>query len=237
MTIKVPVVRRPWIKAALPMVKQELRRLGAPPQQREELQSVGHEALVRAAAHYDAARKVPFPAYARQRIRWAMIDHLRSEHPAHRRAARATQKAKRLSSLRELSPSALAPGEQDPVALAQERARIMQMEEWLHRATAQTFPGQQDPAPAGDPGRVLSHLLRAISPSERSFLLALYRDELSLKQYARRQGISPSTASRHHCRLLQKLRDIAKTLRMPDAKDIAEPAQAPGQGRSPLSGQ
>lgn len=232
MSAKVPVARRPWIQAALPMVKQEVRRFGGPAQQREELRSVAHEALVRAAARYDAAHKVPFSAYARQRIRWAMIDHLRSEHPAHRRAQRALQNAERLSSLRELSPSAMAPGEDDPVALARERARIMQMEQWLHRATAQSIPGHNDPAPQGDARALLSHLLRAISPEDRAFLWALYRDELSLKQYARRKGVSPSTVSRHHCRLLQRLRKITKTLRMPDDWELAEPAQGPGTGRS-----
>lgn len=237
MTAKLPVARRPWVRAALPMVKQELRRIGAPAHQHEELQSVAHEALVRAAVRYEPAHKVPFPAYARQRIRWAMIDYLRAEHPAHRRAQRALQKAQRLASLRELSPSDVSPGEQDPVALAQERARLLQMEEWLHRASAQAFPAHHDPPPQSDARQLLLHLLRAISASDRAFLLALYRDELSLHQYARRQGISPSTASRHHCRLLQKLRSIANTLRMPDGVDFADPALSPRLGRSSSSGQ
>lgn len=237
MTAKVPVARRAWIRAALPMIKQELRRLRAPAQQRDELQSVAHEALVRAALRYDAQRKVPFPAYARQRIRWAMIDYLRAEHPAHRRAQRARQNAKRLASLRELSPSALAPGEQDPVALARERARLLEMEQWMHRLSHEAFPSQEDPPPRQDPRALLAHLLRAISPKDRNFLLALYRDELSLQQYARRQGISPSTASRHHCRLLQKLRRTAQTLRMPDGSDLADAAQAPSLPRGSRSGQ
>lgn len=237
MSPKVPVDRRPWIAAVLPMVKQEIRRLGAPAHQREDLQSVANEALVRAATRYDPARNVPFPAYARQRMRWAMIDYLRAEHPAHRRAQRALQNAQRLESLRELSPSALAPGQQDPQALAHERARLMQLEEWLHRTTAQAFPGQEDAPSPKDPRQLLFHLLRAISPTDRAFLLALYRDELSLKQYARRQGISPSTASRHHCRLLQKLRKTAQTLRMPDGWDLAEPAQSPKAARGAKSGQ
>lgn len=231
MTLKVPVARRPWIAAAMPIVKQEIRRLGVPNHQREDVQSVAHEALVRAAARYDPARKVPFPAFARQRIRWAMIDYLRAEHPAHRRAQRALQKAKRLASLRELSPSALAPGEQDPAALAQERARLMDMEAWLARTATLAFPGHEDAFPQNDPRRLLSHLLRAISPSDRAFLLALYRDELSLKQYARRQGVSPSTASRHHCRLLQKLRKTAEALRMPDGWELADPAHEGSSSR------
>lgn len=205
--------QRRWIQAALPMAQQEARRLATGAQQREELQSAAHEALVRAATQYQAHRGVPFNAFARQRVRWALIDHLRKENRPRRRADRAAQKLERLRSLQELGSSALAPEALgDALRVAQERARVLQTEQRLNELQS-TPPELQFPQrEATESSRVLTHLLRSVPPSDRRLLHALYREDLSMAQFARREGLSHSTVSRRHARILRSLREHASAL-------------------------
>jgi len=93
-TVTVTVVRKlrkaqreRVILAHRPLVEQIARKLLSrlPGQvELDELESAGTVGLVEAAATFDAARGVPFGAFARRRIQGAIIDHLRAVDPLSR---------------------------------------------------------------------------------------------------------------------------------------------------------
>jgi len=64
-----------------PLVRQEAYRLKLRLPEEidvEEIYAAGLQGLIEAAGRYDAGRGVPFSAYARRRVKGAMIDGLRS---------------------------------------------------------------------------------------------------------------------------------------------------------------
>lgn len=197
------------IGQCLDLVRSEIRKAHLRPDLREDLRGVAYEALVRAARRFDPARGIPFRAFARQRIHWALVDYQRREDRAYRRAKRASQKVERLSALQNLSPSGLGSECADnPLLAAKERARVLEMEKWVS-ALHEELPAapRREPRDAKTKA-VLEHLLRALNPEERMLLSALYREGISLSQYARRLGISHSTASRRHAAVLRRLRAL-----------------------------
>ena len=66
-----------WVKAAA----RKLARRAGPAAEWDELYGWGAEGLVEAARSFDPERGVPFAAYARQRVRGAMLDGMRSMSP------------------------------------------------------------------------------------------------------------------------------------------------------------
>lgn len=205
--------RRQWLKSALPLVDQEVKRLGLPASRDEEMRSVALETVARCMQRFEPAREIPFSAYCRQRIRWALIDQLRRENRGLRRAHRAAREQERIESLLEVSDSVLVPQDlRDAAASAKERAQLLALEARLQSVPEQPEGRHEDPEPRTDPARLLDHLMRVACPEDRELLSALYREELTLAQYARRRGVSPSTASRRHARALRRLRSHAEML-------------------------
>ena len=75
------MTREDLVLANLPLVDYAVRELASrlPGHVgREDLVSAGQLALTQAATAFDPTRGVPFPAYARTRIRGALIDELRT---------------------------------------------------------------------------------------------------------------------------------------------------------------
>jgi RNA polymerase sigma factor for flagellar operon FliA len=70
----------PWVRAA---ARRVARRAG-PAVDVDELVGLGSEGLVQAARSYDPGRGVPFAAWARLRVRGAMLDGLRAAAPGPR---------------------------------------------------------------------------------------------------------------------------------------------------------
>jgi RNA polymerase sigma factor for flagellar operon FliA len=66
-----------WVKAAA----RKLARRAGPAAEWDELYGWGAEGLVEAARSFDPQRGVPFAAYARQRVRGAMLDGMRAMSP------------------------------------------------------------------------------------------------------------------------------------------------------------
>lgn len=69
------------LEAYFPLVRQEACRLKLRLPDEidiEELYAAGLQGLIEAVGRYDAGRGVPFSAYARRRVKGAMIDNLRS---------------------------------------------------------------------------------------------------------------------------------------------------------------
>lgn len=197
------------VALCLDLVRSEIRKSHLRPDLREDLRGVAYEALVRAARRFDPSRGIPFRAFARQRIHWALVDYQRREDRAYRRAKRASQKVERLSALQHLAPSGLGPDcVNNPLREAKERARVLEMEKWVSALHEGPALASRQEGRDNDPKVVLEPLLRALNPAERRLLAALYREGLSLSQYARRHGISHSTASRRHAAILRRLRAL-----------------------------
>jgi RNA polymerase sigma factor for flagellar operon FliA len=79
--VREPPAPRAWpeVQAAVARAAHWMTRGAGARVAYEDLVGVGHEALVLAEREYDDARGVPFEAYARLRIRRAMIDEVRRE--------------------------------------------------------------------------------------------------------------------------------------------------------------
>ena len=142
-----------------------IRRFGLPEQMREELVSVGHVALLEAAARFDPSGGASFAWFAGIRINGAFVDQLRRDKAPNEAASEA---------LENVAFPALSPEER--AALAEETKRL--------RDAVYTLSGL-----------------------EKALLKALYMEGISLTEFAKREGISKSWASRIHQRALKRTRD------------------------------
>jgi RNA polymerase sigma factor for flagellar operon FliA len=66
----------------------------------DDLISAGSEALVRVQASFDSSRGVPFEAYARKRVTWAMLDEIRSARRAKRTPSGSDEELDEVEALR-----------------------------------------------------------------------------------------------------------------------------------------
>jgi RNA polymerase sigma factor for flagellar operon FliA len=177
----------------------------------DDLVSVGHAALHDAARTYDPAR-AKFTTYARRRVKWAMLDHVRRTTHGRSSNAQALVAAerfidghfeepivegldpdayhKRLSALLGGQALALAvpifASEPEPVVTPEERTASAQVSHHLWRA------------------------VEALEPKERAIIERHYRDGEPFDAVAKEIGISKSWASRVHAHALEKL---AKSLK------------------------
>lgn len=225
---ELPPERRRWVQESMASVDSELRRLAVAAEQHEELRSVAHEAIVRCVRQFNPELGVPFAAYCRQRMRWAMVDHLRKENRSFRKSLRNDRDVERLESLRQLPACALAPETwQDAQRVEQERSKLLEFDTQLHLLASAGSSAQER-----HNQHLLNHLLRASPPGDRSVLTALYREGISVNQYARRHGICRSTASRRHARALLRLRRHAQKLLGPDLSASSATKPRDPKGRS-----
>lgn len=202
------------VRATMDVVATEMFRLRSPAHLREELRSCAYESLVQSALRFDPSRCVPFRAFARQRMRWAMTDYLRRCLPHERRRAR----LERALQAYKTDPQLAQDAERSRAWILRTKARL--------RALSKPHPSAKTPDQLPtDPdrdwmlrlqqadqeqryGRMVRHMLGTLSASEREFLRAIYSEDLSLSDYARTRGLSPSAVSRRHSKLLQKMREL-----------------------------
>jgi RNA polymerase sigma factor FliA len=185
----------PWVRAA---ARRVARRAG-PAVDVDELVGLGSEGLVQAARSYDPGRGVPFAAWARLRVRGAMLDGLRAAAPGprparlgrggaaapdpeeNRRARFATARAEGLlfdAAEEAEGPVATAPSDAGPEAVASRR----QIRRLVARAVGQL--------PSAEAELVRRHVL----------------DGQSLGQAARSLGLGADRASQLYRRALGRLR-------------------------------
>jgi len=185
----------------------------------DELESAGHEGLIQAALRYDPTIGVPFVAFAHYRIRGAMIDAARAIRPEFRKqqralaALQATQSLLEQAAQREHGVTA-----QDKRTLEQ---RVAAAAELVVQATAAVLLARnQRDDPEATPSRerdietslidaqthdTLRMLIDKCSEDERALIEALYRRGLNMHEYAREAGMSVSTVSRYHAKLVARL--------------------------------
>ena len=192
---------------------------------RDDLRSAGHEALVKAALRFDPEQGVPFAAYAHYRVRGAMIDAARRNHPAARRHSRALRALQASQSVLEGAAEQHTPSDTPERRTLEERVKAAA--ELVAQTTAAVMLTRLRPvdpetvsARDGDDAETrlddqrlqgrLQGALDDCSSEEREIVEALYVQGQSMHDFAAQHGISVSTVSRHHAKLLRKL---AVTLR------------------------
>ncbi len=177
-----PIAHETRIHDALPLV-EALSRLFARRYraERDELVSVGHEAVVHAARSYDARRGVAFSAYAWLRIRFAMLEHVRRE------AIRRRLEAERGTAV---PLDAASPHEPDMVL-------------------AETIAGDApDMVERAVEARHALQLVAALPEREREALTRAVRGEGDA-EIAAALGVSPNRAWQLHQRAAQRVRTAA----------------------------
>lgn len=202
----------------------------------DDLHSAGNEGLVEAALRFDPDAGVPFAAFAHYRVRGAMIDAARRAAPHVRRRSRAlralqasqalleeanrNQPSREVSDPRNLQQRVAAAAE----LVAQTTAAVMLSR--LGPVDPESVPdAQRDPEEQVALGLALSRLralVEACDDEAKRMIEALYVEGLSMHEYAAQLGISVSTISRHHARLVGRL----ATQMQPSAQQGAQAPQS-----------
>lgn len=185
----------------------------------DDLHSAGNEGLVEAALRYDPEAGVPFAAFAHYRVRGAMIDAARRAAPHVRRRSRALRALQASQALlEEANRNQPSPEVSDPRNLQQ---RVQAAADLVAQTTAAVMlsrlgpvdpesvaDAQRDPEEQVAHGLALSRLRGLVDGCDdeaKKMIEALYVEGLSMHEYAAQLGISVSTISRHHARLVGKL--------------------------------
>ena len=186
----------------------------------EELESVGNEALVRAALRYDPTSPATFATYAYYRVRGAMLDAIRSRTPARRAERRARVRLEATQALLQTAAEDRASAREhggretleQRVAAARELVRRAALAVNLSEAGERGLDRvpDHDPSPEqqtidADARRRLWALIEQLEPSERQLLRAIYVDGRTMREYGESIGTSTATVSRRHARLLERL--------------------------------
>ena len=160
----------------------------------EDLVGYGAKGLVEAAARFDGGRGIPFVAFARHRIRGAILDGIRTEHRLGRRAYERLQSDPTIGDVQfvELGERAEAPGD----------AR------WNGRHMAQ-LPCAEDDSLEVLVGAELARL----PERERRLIELCYFEGKTLEQAASVMGFRRSWASRLLARALEALRAAVSPVR------------------------
>lgn len=186
----------------------------------EDLESVGNEALVRAAMRYDPSSPASFATYAHYRVRGAMIDAIRARTPGRRKQKRALSRLQAtqalLSQAAEDQAARRSAGDLQTltqrVAAARELVRrasmVIEMSESVPVSADVVAADEPDPEQQlvdADRRARIRELIAGLEPDERALVQAIYVHGRTLKDYADELGTSPSTISRRHTRLLDRL--------------------------------
>ncbi len=182
----------------------------------DDLAGVAREALVVAAARYDPDTGAPFWAYARPRVTGAILDALRRDNRSvrqHRRALAQLENHQRaLDALTETAAEAL---RRDAKARVEAAAKVVQATAAGIIARRMALYDDQTVAAAEEDPEThlartelvdrLRRVLATLSDDDQALYQAVYVEGRSLSDLARSEGVHPSTFSRRHARLLERL--------------------------------
>ena len=185
---------------------------------RQELASAGFEALVRAADSFDAVRGVPFGAYARQRIRGALIDEIR-KNEWHTRSAVKRMKDNR--DVRELLASTL---NRNPTidemaaalgvdrseveeGMADEARSLTHIDETVETTVPAVEANPEEAALSLEEKGFLTEAVAALPENLRRVVEQLYFEDRTVKEIAAEQGCSSSAISQRRTEALRLIKD------------------------------
>ncbi|MDI3257251.1 MAG: FliA/WhiG family RNA polymerase sigma factor [Kyrpidia sp.] len=218
------------VAAYLPMVEHMARRMKSriKPVPLEDLVSFGTLGLLEAARRYDPNLKTPFEAFAKPRIRGAMIDGVRTEGRVSRRQ---WERVKKLQDTYDRLAAEGRPADDEELCRELgldretflewlkdvERFRMVSLDDIMYTQDGEMFRVSDTvPDAVGDnPERFLSRrevrrmLADAVRrlPEKEQWVLSLhYDDGLSFKEVAEVLGVTPARVSQLHTKALLRLR-------------------------------
>ncbi|MFT0847521.1 sigma-70 family RNA polymerase sigma factor [Actinomycetaceae bacterium L2_0104] len=232
------VAQNRLVEESLPIVgyhvSEVLRRVPAHVD-REELASAGAEALVRAARAFDPSLGVPFARYAATRIRGALIDELRSmdwiSRGARTRVRAYSDMVDRLSGALGRKPSEEEVAEALGVGIAevrmaredaQRRTVSLDEEPLLYQNIGSTTAGPEDQLLASERVHYLNAAVDALPDKLRTVIVALYREDVAVKDLAERMGVTQSRISQLRTQALDMMRDAVNAALSPELAPTPE---------------
>lgn len=218
------------LRVHLPLVKRVVRRLlvHKPANvEADELVNWGLDGLLQALQRFDATRQVEFEAYARLRIRGAILDRLRATDFMARSLRRKANKLER--AYHALEARLGRPASEDEVAAELEitldelrellsaigRSGVIGLED-LGEAPAQEQPALEDilDVERADPlaallsrerARLVADAIGRLPERERSVIALYYREGITMREVAEVLGVTESRVSQLHSQALLRL--------------------------------
>lgn len=185
---------------------------------RDDLAAAGAYALVRAAEKFNDALGVPFAAFARERINWALLDELRAMDwaPADVRSrAKETTKVResltsslgRVPTVTEIAEAMGVPKSVVRESLADAELTVTTLD--LPATTDIVFAGQtpDEAAMHSERDELLHHAIAALPERKRFIIRAVYFDDRTVKDIAEELGVSHAAVSQQRSEATRMLRD------------------------------
>lgn len=202
---------------------------------RDDLASAGAFALVRAAEKFDATLGVPFGAFARGRINWALMDELRSMDWAPRevraRAKATTKVSETLAATLGRTPSVAEIAAAMGVEAAEVREGLADAERLLTSLDAPDAPEivwtgylPEELAIAAERDDFLRRAVDALPERKRGIIRAVYFDDRTVKEIADELGVSHAAVSQQRAEAVRMLRDALQRHYADEPMTVDEPA-------------
>jgi RNA polymerase sigma factor for flagellar operon FliA len=194
----------------------------------DDLQSIGSEALVKAALRFDPESSTPFESFAFYRVRGAMIDGARAEdrgHRQHRRAELALQRSQELleqsskdelaqanagEDLRTLTERVAAAKrlvEKTAAIAMMSRTRVSDVDSVSSSSTRKGSSSAESVLLHEEQLERLRGVVASLPEEQRALVTTVYLEGGSLTEHAKKVGKSLATISRRHSKLLGVLAD------------------------------
>jgi len=225
-----PLAIEEALRVHLPLVKKVVRRMlvHKPPNvESDELVNWGLDGLLQALRRFDPSRQVEFEAYARLRIRGAILDRLRATDFMARSLRRKANKLER--AYHSLEAKLGRPASEEEVAAELEidvgelqdqlaaigRSGVVGLED-LGEAPAQEQPALEDilDVERADPldallsrerAKLVADAIQRLPERERSVIALYYREGITMREVAEVLGVTESRVSQLHSQALLRL--------------------------------
>ena len=172
-----------------PLARRYARSSGQDP---EDLRQVGLLGLLRAAERYEGSRDVPFAAYARPRVRGAILHYLRDRAAIIRLPRRVQDQASDTGA---------------GFNAASQQRRFVPFEEASIAVDGVSF----EQLAQTEQRRLIAVAMRGLSGQERTALIQVILNGQSLRDEARRSGVSAMTVQRLVKGALAQMRSLLST--------------------------
>lgn len=222
-----PQLREALTIRHLPLVKFVARKMSANLPAYVELDDLvawGSLGLLDAIEKFDVGREVKFSTYAVTRIRGAILDGLQQMDWAPKQV---TSKVRQMRRLREVLTNELGyvPSAEQlayRMDVSVDEVRRWMVDDMATRVKSLTPPAGEDEHSWHDPGedadqevagevaeirRRVTVAVGSLGERERAVFVLYYRDSLTLKEIAAELGVSVSSATQIHTRLVNQVRD------------------------------
>lgn len=202
---------------------------------RDDLASAGAFALVRAAQKWDASSGVPFGAFARARVDWALKDELRSMDWAPRdvrvRARRTTRVRETLLATLGRTPTVAEIAAAMGVETAEVRESLADAGRLVLSLDAAEEPEivwtgflPEDLAVATERDALLHRAIAALPERKRAIIRAVYFEDRTVKEIAEQLGVSHAAVSQQRAEGVRMLRDALDRHYAEDVRVVAQRA-------------